>query len=73
MPIPTQFDADLTKLSQLHASIATKAQIAHNATLRTTVHGDAHVDATRQIKRMKEDVERLLADYAEMARALVNA
>jgi hypothetical protein len=70
MPIPGQFERDLTEISQMHSTIHCKLGIIRNAGLRTTVHGDVNVDASRQIAKTREQIERCLEAYAGMVRAV---
>jgi hypothetical protein len=70
MPIPGQFERDLAEINQMAASIHCKLGIIRNAGLRTTPGGDIHVDASRQIAKTREQIERCLELYANMVRAV---
>jgi hypothetical protein len=70
MGIPGQHERDLAEINQMAASIHCKLGIIKNATLRTTPAGDIHVDASRQIAKTREQVERCLELYAQMVMAV---
>jgi hypothetical protein len=62
--IPGQFERDLTEINTLHASVISKVQIIRNADLRTTVQGDARVQA-----KTRNQIDDLIDDYAARVRA----
>jgi hypothetical protein len=70
--IPGQFERDLAEINQMAASIHCKLGIIKNATLRTSPAGDITVDASRQIAKQREQIERCLELYGQMVRAVAN-
>jgi hypothetical protein len=71
MPIPNhEYERDLAEANQKHSSIICRVQIIKNANLRTTVQGDARVDAERQIKATRAKIQGDIDEYCAMVRAL---
>ena len=66
--IPGQFERDLSEINQVHASVICKVQIIRNADLRTTVHGDARVDAQKMQAKTRNQIDDLIDDYAARVR-----
>jgi hypothetical protein len=69
MPIPGQFERDLTEINQMHATIITKIQIIKYAGLKTTPAGNVTVDASKMFARTREQIERCLEAYAAMVQS----
>jgi hypothetical protein len=73
MPIPDwNYERDLSSINNLHCSLVTWLSIIKNASLRTTVHGDRHIEAERQIKATLAKIENGLKEYNAMVLAVAN-
>jgi hypothetical protein len=71
MPIPDwNYERDLATVNNLHCSLMTWLSVIKNASLRSTVHGDRHIDAQRQIKATLAKIENGLKEYNAAVLAL---
>jgi hypothetical protein len=71
MPIPDhQWERDLGDANQKHATIICRVQIIKNADLRTTVSGDARVDAYKLQQQTRAKINDDLDAYCAMCARL---